>query len=143
MRDAHGEAANRSQEYETLRGPSDIKLSKPFLTPGGDEIRVVRATGTLVMLTAVGKTDPRVESITLQFPPGTPPGSIALSLPDFGGLWDKLKEYGKMGLDLITGGGGGGSQGCGNVSVTVGDVGGQGYGGGPINVNITVNCSPQ
>jgi hypothetical protein len=124
----------------------DIKISKPFVTPSGDELRAIYTIGNSVILAAVGKGDSRIEAVIVQLPP-TAPQPIAMAI-NWGKLWDIIKPWVKKGLDLIDGGGGtgggggaGGGGGCGNINVgpiTVEGTGGNQYGG---NVSIIINCN--
>jgi hypothetical protein len=135
------EASGRGTEFEVVQGPGDFKVSKSFRTSDGDELRAVYVGAESVIVSRVGERGQALDSITVHFPPGTPPPSIGLIKE----IWEKGKQLLEKGfgglMDAISGQGMFAGN-CNPIIIVNGSAyGGSSYGGG--NIDVDVHCNQQ
>ena len=121
-------------EFERVVGPADLRLSRSFATPGGDQVRAVITVGGRAVLTPARSSQGGLDTLVVD---GVGDDAVAKSF--LGNLWDKVKDkVGDMIGDIIGGdGGGGGGQKCTTTTnVTVGPN------GQVTGITTTTTCGP-
>jgi hypothetical protein len=87
-------------EFESVPARSDVRVSKKFETPVGDEIRVIHTVGGNAILTKAGRGDGPLDSAFVTGDSDT----IAQAKKGFWGkVWGKIKDAAKAVGDAVEG----------------------------------------